>query len=332
MENEQLVKEISELKQVIANDRMSSHIDELQKCIDNIRKEQTERNGNIVTSLDGLQSAITMSNAKQTEAKNHFEYKSKEFINFHKREKEDYTTVLTEFDRLNCQLYQNFIEKFEEMRQIRSEAEEEQKAFGAKSVCHLDDILASVDGHLRATKEVAQLLIEDKSKCLSSFDGQLKAFVGNNTEWIQSIVANMVGSNTTALAEYSNVSSYCEALKRSQDIQIQEFAKQIERLCRNGLKVYQATGCTPQKCTYSYPRTLSATSPHERILNRFRALKLKHESLDENGTDTDSNIELSDQESFKSDSENANETYSIKSVEDKARPPMQRRKFLKEKN
>lgn len=51
----------------------------------------------------------------------------------------------------------------------------------------------------------------------------------------------------------------------------------VEKSC-DSYVVDLPTGMTPQKKTYDYPRNLSATSPHERIISRFTSRKEQEEN------------------------------------------------------
>lgn len=66
--------------------------------------------------------------------------------------------------------------------------------------------------------------------------------------------------------------------------------QQLEnRYLSNEYKLYSPTGKTPSRVEYRYPRVLAATSPHDRLLARFRAMR-------QNSTDDDCVVVESDTE------------------------------------
>lgn len=50
----------------------------------------------------------------------------------------------------------------------------------------------------------------------------------------------------------------------------QDCVQVVRAFCQNEVETYRPTGETPSKKNFSYPKTLSQTSPHGRILQRFR--------------------------------------------------------------
>ncbi|XP_005188525.3 kinesin-like protein Klp61F [Musca domestica] len=52
--------------------------------------------------------------------------------------------------------------------------------------------------------------------------------------------------------------------------QMQSCAQDVETFRKSEIKTYTATGATPSKKDFKYPRVLAATSPHSNIVKRFR--------------------------------------------------------------
>ncbi|XP_037303415.1 kinesin-like protein Klp61F [Manduca sexta] len=84
------------------------------------------------------------------------------------------------------------------------------------------------------------------------------------------------------------------ALQRLADLQRQYLASRYAR--------YEPSGKTPSRMDYRYPRTLVATSPHDRILKRFRAMRQNSQDDDVILVESESNSRAaSDSESSTAD-------------------------------
>ncbi|XP_045538149.1 kinesin-like protein Klp61F [Papilio machaon] len=58
--------------------------------------------------------------------------------------------------------------------------------------------------------------------------------------------------------------------------------EEVEEKClKEEYKVYSPTGGTPARAQYNYPRTLPATSPHQKLLARFRATRQNNRNYDD---------------------------------------------------
>lgn len=335
MENERLVAEIQQLKQVIANDSLNRRFDELNNLISQIRCEKDQRNAEIISSVDRLESQIMSNSVKELEFKNHINYKSDEFANYYKKEKQTYTQVLSDFDQQNNQISEKFVKKCETIKKMSQDTENEQNDFSSNLINHIENVLVGVDEDVSKTQQTVLLSIEDKSKCLDLFKSQVNQFTQLVSDSNKSFCGKFTESGNQVLYEYKNIDAYCDALKISQDIQLKELFNLSEDVYSNGFQLYKATGCTPQKCMYAYPKNLKITSPHERILSRYRStIQDQMEKLEENGdnvSDINSSSSVdpesfSDHENFNADNENIMKNQNVQCLK------IHKRKLLKEKN
>ncbi|XP_059045924.1 kinesin-like protein Klp61F [Achroia grisella] len=74
---------------------------------------------------------------------------------------------------------------------------------------------------------------------------------------------SIVTEAQTTVTEYQ--SELTESVEKHEELE--------DRYLSQEIKVYSPTGNTPMRGEYAYPRRLAATSPHDRILARFRAMR-----------------------------------------------------------
>ncbi|KAF9794938.1 hypothetical protein SFRURICE_005173 [Spodoptera frugiperda] len=175
----------------------------------------------------------------------------------------------------------------------------------------LDQTRVQVEG------EVSKVVSADEATCLQltqSADVTVKNLL-DTTKHITEQLVNKIESNTgTALqllrdvcdstrqlvctthSLHSTHSASCtharEQVATLQEQLYQAIARhqQLEnRYLSNEYKLYSPTGKTPSRVEYRYPRVLAATSPHDRLLARFRAMR-------QNSTDDDCVVVESDTE------------------------------------
>ncbi|XP_063382671.1 kinesin-like protein Klp61F [Cydia fagiglandana] len=124
---------------------------------------------------------------------------------------------------------------------------------------------------------------------------------------IEASAAATVSSLATVSSSTSGLIQHSRAALEAHSISVQDMLRQTNvfhdnlrqalaqqeqlegRAFGEEFKLYSPTGKTPVRQEYRFPRTLAATSPHERILARFRAMK-------QNGHDEDCIVVESDVE------------------------------------
>ncbi|XP_045779375.1 kinesin-like protein Klp61F [Maniola jurtina] len=129
-------------------------------------------------------------------------------------------------------------------------------------------------------------------------DKMLQAVLQHYHRTIDALAGEVNGITTTTIEDLSSIStgvanlaSSCHSHENQQKLTLtttyreieqfygnlrEEVAKleELETRCLNQeYAVYNPSGNTPVRAEYRYPRTLAATSPHERILTRFRAMR-----------------------------------------------------------
>ncbi|KAI8126301.1 Bipolar kinesin KRP-130 [Lucilia cuprina] len=98
---------------------------------------------------------------------------------------------------------------------------------------------------LKINTEKITLTLDDHAKCVKDHLNTLK--------------------NTNA-TQQTSLRDYTQLYKK----QMTHCVNDLESFRRSELKTYTATGATPSKKEFSYPRVLAETSPHTRIVKRFR--------------------------------------------------------------
>ncbi|KAL4705201.1 hypothetical protein ACJJTC_000199 [Scirpophaga incertulas] len=192
-------------------------------------------------------------------------------------------------ERMRCQLEwqdQQVTESEEELMragelfdQYNSEADEAKK-------CHdnfakeLDNGTSAVSIDLEVfTKnisEVTEHIVSEISRMLTEAQLLAEELTGTASEAVQSVVESLESVNAATL-ELSS----CQVTVETAKHQVEEFVSDLketvacmasveERYLVNEYKQYSPSGGTPGRVQYEYPRQLAATSPHERILRRFR--------------------------------------------------------------
>ncbi|CAB3233053.1 unnamed protein product [Arctia plantaginis] len=140
---------------------------------------------------------------------------------------------------------------------------------------------------LTSCKQFVQLVDETLTNVVDATKNIMDEFINkietSNKAAIQDLSA--VSTSTSQLicmtqsyhAQHS--ASSLEAQSQAQELR-EQLSGAVERLAElearylsQEYKVYSPTGKTPARTDYRYPRMLASTSPHERILARFRAMR-----------------------------------------------------------
>jgi len=79
-----------------------------------------------------------------------------------------------------------------------------------------------------------------------------------------------VTSTKKAIEEHCHQADEYSAVQRSK---VYQQAGIVSEFWDTTYLIDSPTGATPRKKTYNYPKNISATSPHDRIISRFRATR-----------------------------------------------------------
>ncbi|XP_061389996.1 kinesin-like protein Klp61F [Musca vetustissima] len=141
----------------------------------------------------------------------------------------------------------------------------------------VQDTTKSLDTQIEA---VAQNYAET-TEALKDYGPQVKRICSQNREQHNvktDIILNSLQTHVKQTMEnVSIVKGYnCSLQQKLKDYtkvykeQIQTCSQDVETFRKNEVKTYTATGATPSKKEFKYPRVLAATSPHTNIVKRFR--------------------------------------------------------------
>ena len=184
-----------------------------------------------------------------------------------------------------------------------------------------NDMKAIIDDHKQRIAQQfteANNLIDDsikncdkqlstKQTTLKSMDNTLVVKIEEQKAVMNDIISNMKEISDCVSDKTSEMVRLGETMEKSQEREIQNRYKSFERFVKNDLMRDLPTGSTPQKTTYDYPKKLVITSPHDRILERFRLTRAAETPLPEECESeilSDSSSSLKSLESIQSNDEN----------------------------
>ncbi|CAH0678191.1 unnamed protein product [Spodoptera exigua] len=165
-----------------------------------------------------------------------------------------------------------------------------------------NEMLRALDQtRVQVEEEVSKVVSADEASCLQltqSADDTIRKLLGTTKHITDQLVSKIERNTGTALEQLRDVckstSQQISAVQelhgahgascmqaRDQLAALQEHLyeaisrhQQLEdRYLSHEYKIYSPTGKTPARVEYRYPRVLAATSPHDRLLARFRAMR-----------------------------------------------------------
>ncbi|XP_073959322.1 kinesin-like protein at 61F [Choristoneura fumiferana] len=127
-------------------------------------------------------------------------------------------------------------------------------------------------------------VVDNNKVALDAVLGRVEALISSTC----TSVASVASSTSSLAADVSRVQAAHSSSLQSAQHQLEQFRAELERALQHQddlerarleeqFRVYSPTGKTPVRREYRFPRQLAATSPHERILARFRAARQNHE-------------------------------------------------------
>jgi len=172
------------------------------------------------------------------------------------------------------------------------------KEITSEKFSHFNHLIVDSINSCDKQMSAKQSALKEMSDCLNEGLSEQKSFVVNIVENVKHIT-ECVSEKTSEMSRMS------ETMEKSQIRAIESRYKSFEAFVKNDLTKDIPTGTTPQKTEYSYPRDLQQTSPHERILERFRLNSAANTSLPEENESEFLSDSNSSAKSFGSNDENA---------------------------
>ncbi|XP_023953998.2 kinesin-like protein Klp61F [Bicyclus anynana] len=184
-----------------------------------------------------------------------------------------------------------------DLEKAQTEIQAQSSSLAAESRQSMGRLAGEADGTLRAVAQLYQRSVD----ALAGTLGDITTTTIEDLTTVSNTVAQSASSclahenqqKLTLTTTYREIEQFYGRL-REQVAQLEE----LETRCLNQeYAVYNPSGNTPVRTEYRYPRALAATSPHERILARFRAMRQNSCDDDcivvENGEDPRSDTESS---------------------------------------
>ncbi|XP_054153934.1 kinesin-like protein KIF11 [Oppia nitens] len=160
----------------------------------------------------------------------------------------------------------------------------------------IGDTIVSTDKQLTAKETLLRAMSEKLNEGLDEQNNGLLSITDN--------IKNISECVSDKISEMCRMS---QTMEKSQIREIENRNRTFEAFFKNDLVKDVPTGTTPQKTEYSYPRDLTQTSPHERILERFRLINADNTSFVEESESevvSDANNSNTSSKSFDSNDEN----------------------------
>ena len=177
------------------------------------------------------------------------------------------SSLVDQLDNTLSQEYQSNVDKVtsvtthlnEQFDSVSSSADE----LHSKELEKLDSLLASGKSALSALNSA----FESKTIALNELSNSVKEQAQPMRDQLQTVTQIAAESLETIDNEIYATKLHMESAQKTVSKEYGTLAEQIKSL---ELKKYQSTGDTPQKTNFSFPTNLTSTSPHERILQRYR--------------------------------------------------------------
>lgn len=171
-------------------------------------------------------------------------------------------------------------------------------------VNHLESSCTAIKEHAKAHKSIVQdtqVLLEHGQKKRQEYVYKFNKDYQASNQQLSSTVENMVSNMADLTKEgYDKDDTHVSQTKSSMQDHCNQFyewsegqrssvfqqAGKVREFWDSTYLVDTPTGATPHKTAYSYPRQLSATSPHDRIIRRFRAARPNFENDEDRENNT----------------------------------------------
>jgi kinesin family protein 11 len=253
-----------------AKQSMSQKWDQLNKLMNDMRIEQIKENTSFQNSTSDIINKLNEATVSNQQFNDKITVKVDEFSDRIVSEEKVGLDNVEGIDGLNTKNTQQIMDNLNQINAKNTLFANETKAlitqseeFLAKelkeSIQMNDDVIKTTDKQLNAKRiavtEMSQKLtneLEEQKVLVSGINENIE----NITECVSDKASEMIRMATTMQNSYVR--------------EIDHRFKDFEKFVKNDLIKDIPTGTTPQKTEYTYPRDLVQTSPHERILERFR--------------------------------------------------------------
>ncbi|XP_059614919.1 kinesin-like protein Klp61F [Phlebotomus argentipes] len=178
----------------------------------------------------------------------------------------------------------NVVESVQTMDVEREKIEPQLERFSKQHLEIQEKLREKNDGSFSAVRDDVMQILEEvqlqsartrvnlDAQCEESvkiFQAQVK--VALNT--VDGEYEKLMASQTAVNAIISDTAQSAEEMNTFVNSTVEKWQEDVENLKTSDLKTYSSTGETPGRKDFTYPRNLAATSPHERILKRFRTFR-----------------------------------------------------------
>ncbi|CAF4881148.1 unnamed protein product [Pieris macdunnoughi] len=189
------------------------------------------------------------------------------------------------------QLKDNFVSSIEDTQAyVNEETTKALRISDEKTTEATLDLTNVLDAHTQCCQKSVNALTQEMQNLTTNTTTTLSTLVANNNNMLSTTQQQQNRQDEALMTIQQTTQHFTECVT-----QHVSGLQQLENRClQEQYAVYSPTGNTPARKEYKYPRDLAATSPHERIIARYRAARL--EVLDD--TDT---VTLSDSESTESE-------------------------------
>ncbi|RLU25689.1 hypothetical protein DMN91_001846 [Ooceraea biroi] len=316
--NDNVSQKINNLK-MYTNDSIRQLCNYKLEERDNLYKNITEIRQNVQTVREKDDKIMV----EQERFKKSFENLWLQFNKLSENVTENYSTACATLSRVNdvCDStnndilsnYNKFVEKNENLQQkiqsdietLKSDAESELEknwtlaGQSAVESCNLaNDIQTDLNNHCNELaqnklcvendmKQMQQKFTEDNSSSVGSVKTIYNILIQGNNDHMK-LMKELKKKNLEASVKVGDqIKSQSESLSDWNDVatmELQSIQERVGKFLVEDLRRDTPTGFTPARKEYQYPRNLAVTSPHERIIHRFRQTRNYLDNSDDEGT------------------------------------------------
>ncbi|XP_022123046.2 kinesin-like protein Klp61F [Pieris rapae] len=193
--------------------------------------------------------------------------------------------------KLVQQVKDNFVSSIEGMQAyVNEETTKALRICDEKTTEATLDLTNLLDAHTQCCQQSVNALTQEMQSLTTNTTKTLSTLAANNNNMLSTTQQQQNRQDEALMTIQQTTQHYTECVT-----QHVSGLQQLENRClQEQYAVYSPTGNTPARKEYRYPRDLAVTSPHERIIARYRAARL------EVSDDTDI-VTLSDSESTQSE-------------------------------
>ncbi|XP_063896935.1 kinesin-like protein Klp61F [Helicoverpa armigera] len=273
---EEIARHVAIEKQA-SEDRLAKKVAEievLQKILDERMEHYKERQKE---QLEADQKELEMADTEFEEFEKEGEECAKDIKKYGKEFEENTNAINVDMEIFS----KNVVEVVEHinnemlrvLEQIRVHTEQEVQNVISQDEQTSQQFVQAADSTLNTmldnTKQITDDLVTNVETNTQTAISQLSS-VATSTGDLISQLRSQVSSHSEAC---TNARTHVRALREQLSAALARHAELEAKYLSEEYKVYEPTGATPNRIEYRYPRQLAATSPHERLLARFRAMR-----------------------------------------------------------